>query len=180
VSNILVHREFSGTFPARVVVEKTRLVAENWNRSLRPGRIEAKDFEPYPKNPILARFFVNIGYADTLGSGVRNLYNFTKIYSGGEPELLEGNIFQTIVPLLPSENYGVTEKVTDRVTEQATEQELTILGLLKENSAYTYPQLAEKLNISRKTVGERIKSLRGKGALRRIGSDRKGYWEIID
>ncbi|MDR1299612.1 MAG: putative DNA binding domain-containing protein, partial [Oscillospiraceae bacterium] len=65
VSNILVHREFSGTFPARVIIEKDRLVAENWNRALRHGRIDPNNFEPYPKNPILARFFVNIGNADT-------------------------------------------------------------------------------------------------------------------
>ncbi|MDR1183190.1 MAG: hypothetical protein LBK67_00150, partial [Coriobacteriales bacterium] len=46
-----------------------------------------------------ARFFVNIGFADTLGSGVRNLYRYSKIYSGKEPELIEGDIFQTIIPL---------------------------------------------------------------------------------
>ncbi|MDR1321210.1 MAG: hypothetical protein LBK56_07270 [Gracilibacteraceae bacterium] len=43
--------------------------------------------------------FVNIGYADTLGSGVRNLMKYTKLYSGGEPELIEGDIFKTIIPL---------------------------------------------------------------------------------
>ncbi|MDR1157538.1 MAG: putative DNA binding domain-containing protein [Oscillospiraceae bacterium] len=99
VSNILVHREFSGTFPARVIIEQDRLVAENWNRALRHGRIDPDNFEPYPKNPILARFFVNIGNADTLGSGVRNLVKYTKLYSGGEPELIEGDIFKTIIPL---------------------------------------------------------------------------------
>jgi len=28
----------------------------------------------WPKNPLIAKFFVEIGYADTLGSGVRYLY----------------------------------------------------------------------------------------------------------
>ena len=98
VSNILVHREYSGTFPARVIIEKERLVAENWNRALRHGRIDPNNFEPYPKNPILARFFVNIGNADTLGSGVRNLVKYTKLYSGGEPELTEGEIFKIVIP----------------------------------------------------------------------------------
>lgn len=52
------------------------------------------------KNTILAKFFVNIGRADELGSGVRNLYKYTKIYTGGaEPELTEGNVFKIIVPL---------------------------------------------------------------------------------
>jgi ATP-dependent DNA helicase RecG len=99
VSNILAHREYSKGFPAKIVIESDRIYAENWNRSNRYGRIDPKDFTPDPKNPIISRFFVNIGRADKLGSGVRNLYKYTKIYSGGEPELIEGDIFKTIVPL---------------------------------------------------------------------------------
>ncbi len=99
VSNILAHREYSKGFPAKIVIERDRIYAENWNRSNRHGRIDPDDFTPEPKNPLIARFFVNIGRADKLGSGVRNLYTFTKIYSGGEPELVEGDIFKTTIPL---------------------------------------------------------------------------------
>ncbi|MDR1015541.1 MAG: putative DNA binding domain-containing protein [Coriobacteriales bacterium] len=99
VSNILVHREFSSPMPGRIVIEKNRMTGENWNRSLHPGHLTPESFEPYPKNPILSRFFVNIGYADTLGSGVRNLFKFVKMYSGSEPELLESDVFKTIIPL---------------------------------------------------------------------------------
>lgn len=49
---------------------------------------------------IEANFFVNINYADTLGSGVRNLYKYTKIYTNGsEPELIEDDVFRIVVPL---------------------------------------------------------------------------------
>lgn len=47
----------------------------------------------------IAAFFRNIGYSDQLGSGVRNLYKYTKFYSGKEPELKEGDVFRIIVPL---------------------------------------------------------------------------------
>lgn len=172
VSNILVHREFSNAVPAKIVVEKDRIVAENWNRPLYPGRIDPANFEPYPKNPILARFFVQIGYADTLGSGVRNLYKYTKIYSGGEPELNEGDIFKTIIPLERS----VTAKVTDRVTEKVTEREAEILALISENQNITQTEMAERLSVSRKTIASRLKSLKEKGLTKRVGSDKKGYW----
>ncbi|MDR0425382.1 MAG: HTH domain-containing protein, partial [Clostridiales Family XIII bacterium] len=36
------------------------------------------------------------------------------------------------------------------------------------------------LNVSRKTVYMRIKSLKEKGLLRRLGSDTKGSWEVTD
>ena len=99
VSNILVHREYTSAYPAKIVVERDRIVTENWSLPKTPGRIDPETFTPYPKNPLLAYFFINIGRADILGSGVRNLYRFTKIYSGSEPELVDGDVFRITVPL---------------------------------------------------------------------------------
>lgn len=136
----------------------------------------AESFEAYPKNPILARFFVQIGYADTLGSGVRNLYKFTKMYSDGVPELIEGDVFKTIVPLGTSVTHGVTETVTENVTER----EAKILALLKQNKEMTQADMATQLSVSRKTIALRLKSLKGKGIIKRVGSDTKGHWDIVD
>jgi len=100
VSNSLVHREYTSAYPAKIIIERGRIVTENWSLPKNPGRIDPDSFTPYPKNPLLASFFVNIGRADVLGSGVRNLYRFTKIYAGGEePELVDGDVFTTTVPL---------------------------------------------------------------------------------
>ncbi len=57
------------------------------------------NLEPNPKNPIISSFFRNIEYADQLGSGVRNLFKYTKFYSGKDPEFKEGDVFRIIVPL---------------------------------------------------------------------------------
>lgn len=55
VSNILVHRDFSSAFPAKVIIEKDWIRTENWCRARRQGNILEPEFTPYPKNPILAR-----------------------------------------------------------------------------------------------------------------------------
>jgi ATP-dependent DNA helicase RecG len=103
VSNLLAHREYASSFMSRVVIEKERIVTENWNRSQMFGKLDPDNFTPRSKNPIIARFFVNIGYADELGSGMRNLYRYTRIYTdGAEPELIEGDIFRAIIPLAAS------------------------------------------------------------------------------
>ena len=99
VSNILVHREYSRGFLARIVIEQNRIFAENWNRPSRHGRLTLEDFKPDSKNPLLAQFFINIGRADRLGSGIRNLYKYTQIYSGDEPQFIESDVFTTIIPL---------------------------------------------------------------------------------
>jgi ATP-dependent DNA helicase RecG len=99
VSNILVHREYTSAYPAKIIIERGRIVTENWSHPKTPGRIDPNSFTPYPKNPLLANFFIQIGRADVLGSGVRNLYRFARIYSGGEPELTDGDVFKAVVPL---------------------------------------------------------------------------------
>lgn len=99
VGNTLMHREFTSSYTAKFVIEKDRMYVENANRALKEGYITMDNLEPNPKNPIIASFFRNIGYADQLGSGVRNLFKYTKFYSGKEPEFIEGDVFRIIVPL---------------------------------------------------------------------------------
>ena len=42
---------------------------------------------------------MTIGWVDELGSGVRNIYKYNKIYAGADPEFIEGDVFKTIIPL---------------------------------------------------------------------------------
>ncbi len=100
VSNILVHRDYSSAFPAKIIIDREKICTENWSKTNRMGRVVPDDFIPYPKNPVLSKIFMNIGYADGLGSGVRNLYKYTKMYSGCQPVLEEGEVFRTTIPLV--------------------------------------------------------------------------------
>ena len=44
VANILVHRDFSSSYPAKLVIEKNWLYTENWCRPRRHGNITSKEF----------------------------------------------------------------------------------------------------------------------------------------
>ena len=58
-----------------------------------------------------ARIFKEIGHADELGSGTRNLIKYGKLYSDQPIELIEGDIFKTTV--------HVADQASDQVTDQA-------------------------------------------------------------
>ncbi|MDR1616020.1 MAG: putative DNA binding domain-containing protein [Syntrophomonadaceae bacterium] len=102
--NCLMHREFSSSYIAQFVIEKDRMYTANANRAETGDMITPDNFRPNPKNPIIAAFFRNIWMADELGSGVRNLYRYGKIYSGKTPQLIDGVVFRIIVPL--ADNYS--------------------------------------------------------------------------
>ena len=100
IANILVHRDYSSAFPPKVIIEKDWIKTENWCIPRRHGNIISDEFTPYLKNPLIQQFFANIGRTDTIGSGVRNLYKYTPIYSeGGKLELIEDDVFKITIPL---------------------------------------------------------------------------------
>jgi ATP-dependent DNA helicase RecG len=113
VANILIHREYSSAYVAKMVIGNNEVVFENANRPHGFGFIDPNDFIPYPKNPTIAKVFKEIDYADELGSGVRNLYKYSKIYGGSDPKLIEEDVFKIIVPL----------KSTPQATPQVTPQD---------------------------------------------------------
>jgi ATP-dependent DNA helicase RecG len=107
--NTLMHREFTSTYIAKFIIERDKMYTENANRAASDNPLTPNDFEPNPKNPLKAAFFRNIGLADELGSGVRKLFKYAKRYSGKEPELIDGDVFRTVVPLDDSYSFDGEE-----------------------------------------------------------------------
>jgi ATP-dependent DNA helicase RecG len=181
VSNILVHREYTSAYPAKIIIERNRIVTENWCLPKAPGRIDPDSFTPYPKNPLLANFFINIGRADVLGSGVRNLYKFTKIYSGGEPELIEGDVFKTIVPLSLSDievndKLPMSDNVSDKKSDNAHRK--AILAYLEKNREINTATAAKLIGRTPKTARRVILLLIDEGIVVASGANRNRVYRI--
>ena len=115
IANTLIHREFTSSYTAKFVIEKDRMYTENANRSSGDGIITPDNMEPNTNNPIIASFFRNIGWSDRLGSGVRNIFKYSKYYSGEEPEFVEGDVFRIIMPL--NEDYSYDNPQNDSIDE---------------------------------------------------------------
>ena len=96
-SNILIHREYTNAFPAKLIIERGQVRTENSNKPHGFGVINPTDFSPFPKNPVLGKFFRQIGWVDELGSGMRKLMKYGKAYGGANTEMIEGDILRIIV-----------------------------------------------------------------------------------
>lgn len=123
ISNSLAHRDYSSGYVAKMIIEKDQILAENSNRTHGYGNLDLNTFQPFPKNPAISKVFREIGLADELGSGMRNTYKYTKMYSGGVLQFVEGDIFRTVIPLNDAATLKSGPKVSDQVRDQVSDQD---------------------------------------------------------
>ena len=180
--NLLIHREYSNPVPARLIITKESITTENANRPRNIGYIDINNYSPYPKNPKIANFFKEIGLAEELGSGIKTITKYNKIYSGEVPSFKDDEIFTVIVPL--------TEKVKDislEVIEEMDELKIKLLNYIKNNSGvnrqeinkYMYPlfdtQNENELNNKTRYI---INFLRERDLIYNKGTKNKPQWVI--
>ena len=101
IANAIVHREYTSAYATKLLITDVEVTITNPNKPLFHGVIDKDNFNPYPKNPNLRKFFTALGWAEEIGSGVRNTNRYVPIYSdGAHPIFIENEIFTAKIPLL--------------------------------------------------------------------------------
>ena len=109
VANIVAHREYTSAAPATMTIYRDRVEFKNPNIPHGRGPIDPSHFTPYPKNPTICKFLIQLGRYEELGSGVSNVIKYQPFYAPGAPlpTFIEDDMFTTIVPSIsPRETNG--------------------------------------------------------------------------
>lgn len=126
--------------------------------------------------------FYRAGYIESWGRGIQKICDACKSLGAEEPEyIVHGEDIMVKFKALQSAKVTekVTEKVTDKIYGELTENERKILEILDENPFSTYIEIADKLMVSRKTVSQKIRGLKDKGIISRVGSAKRGHWKRV-
>ena len=129
-----------------------------------------------PYNPNIAHVFYLAGFIESWGRGIEKICSACEKDGVPQPEYII-NPGDIMIKFTAPEDRVI--RVTEKVTDEVTDKEQAVLNLLAEDPGYSMPQLAKRLGVSRKTVVERLKKLKEAGFLERVGSDRKGYWKLL-
>ena len=87
---------------------------------------------------------------------------------------------QFVEPLndpVKAKNDPVNDPVNDSVNDSVRRN---ILQHLKQNPKANYSDIADKTGYSAATIKRHIQNLKKTGIIERIGSDKTGYWKIIE
>ncbi|OGV75134.1 MAG: hypothetical protein A3K19_13325 [Lentisphaerae bacterium RIFOXYB12_FULL_65_16] len=197
VSNVLAHREYMDARPATFTIFRDRVEVVNAAHAHGRGPIKPERFAPYSKNPIICRFFRQMGRAEELGSGVLNVSKYLPVYAkGAKPRFVEGDPFVTVIPLPVDtgvngsaesrDGTGVkargktgvasSEKSSEEGSEKSSEK---IISVIARDSRITAREIGARIGLTPRAVEKQISKLQAAGRLRRVGPDKGGHWEVI-
>ena len=171
VSNMLIHREYANPHSAQLVIGRDGISTRNASRSLFTGRITPENLDPTPKNPGIAGFFAQIGLAEELGSGTRNLFKFSRLYSGAEPVLEDGDFFSAFIPV-PGALPGQRHATGDGTFEAA------VVAFLRSRGVATAAEIADATVEAPRTTRRKLASMVNSGAIERIGAGRSTAYRL--
>lgn len=188
VANLLVHREFTNGSPARLFIYKDKVVTENANRPHTYGRLLPDNFSPYAKNPVIAKFFTQLGHVDELGSGILNVNKYLPFYTPGQlPVFDEGDMFRITIPLEAQPSGGVNKEtggvfggVFGGVNDTAKMRWEAILNLLSKHGGLKASQIAEETGLPKRTVERDLGQLKEQEMIIFKGSPKTGGYFLKD
>jgi ATP-dependent DNA helicase RecG len=176
-ANLIVHREYTNAHPATFIIYKDRVETENANNPHGEGPINPDNFAPFPKNPAIAKFFMQLGRVEELGSGVLNVNRFIKEYAvTNSPQFIEGPIFKMVIPI----SEGVTV-IDEGLNEGLNEGLKSLLEAIRSNPGIKAKDLVTLLeNRPIKTIERQIKDLVIKKYIERRGSKKTGGYYLTE
>lgn len=180
--NAVVHKDYSAGIPIQISVYEDKLYIANVGHLPETWTLEnlISKHASRPYNPNIAHAFYLAGFIESWGRGIEKIFDACREDHVPTPEytIHPGDIMIKFTAPEGRIIHTKQGRVTEKVTEKVTEAERHILELLLEDPAYSQSVMAERLSVSRKTISLRIKSLKEKGIITRVGSDTKGHWVI--
>lgn len=180
--NAVCHKQYQSGVPIQISVYEDRLyvanvgsLPEDWTLEKLMNKHTSK-----PYNPNIAYVFYLAGFIESWGRGVEKICKALKNENLPMPEYIV-NSDDIMIKFSGTEDCIVrvprqlSEKLSEKLSDKFSEKEQKILDLILEDPGYTSQQTAQRLNVSRVSVTKYLKTLKEKGLVERVGSDRKGY-----
>lgn len=125
----------------------------------------------FSRNPKIAEFLHQYEYVKEFGEGVDRMFNEMENAGLPDPEYTDNAFMLNVTIRNGVINEGI--KSTLNANEQA------VLKLIAAAPKITKHEMKEKTSLSMSTVERTIKSLKEKGIIERVGSNKTGRWRII-
>ena len=176
VTNMIIHADLMLNGILRIEKYDDRIVLTNPGLLKLPIEQIYQGGESKARNQRMQNMFRMIGYGENPGSGFPLILNAWNEKHWIRPELVEQPELMQVKLTLYFENDPVNDLVNDPV--KLTDRQNMILQMFDEDKTLSKERLCEKMGLSKATIKREIAYLKSIGKLKRIGSDKTGYWLV--
>ena len=166
ISNLIAHREYTSAAPASLTIFKDKVVFKNPHVPHISGKLDPAHFTPFPKNPTICNFMLQMGRYEQAGSGVYNVTKYLPHYTPYATPIFEEfhDIFSITIPLPTT-----IDPFGGSYTKETGEPYLVETETKK---PFTYP----KATVARKSPHEPLRELRSESWLESRPKSRLQSW----
>jgi len=174
VLNAVIHRDYFEK-GANIMVEIFADRLEITSPGGLPKGLKPEDFgkRSVLRNPNIANLFQRIEYIEKMGTGIRRIQKMMSD-AGMPPVIYRWDNFVTAVFLLESKKES--GKMSGKTSGKTSGK---IIDIISDNPNITIPEISEMLGITERSVQRNMHNLQKDGKIKRIGSRKTGYWQII-
>jgi len=183
IANMLIHREYTNAFPSTFTIYNESVETKNANKPHVYGLLYPNTFQSFPKNPNIAQLFTQMGRSEELGTGIRNVYKYSKAYSGSDKIVFsEEDIFISKVPLKYHnlKNGELNGGLSGGLSGGLNEGQQKVFRLIQENEGIKVKDISIRLNMPVDTIDKHIKVLINKNLIERQGSKKTGGYYMVN
>ena len=185
VVNSFAHADYRGMSENEIDITPTQVEIYNpgeFPENYTPEMFAKERIKSMPRNRVILNTLYKSKDVEIFGSGFRKVFALCDKF-GNRVESFSGNGGFSFVFYRDTDNKDVTINGTTNVTKKGTPKRATtdetVYGLLKSDPTLTRDSLALSLNKSVRTIQRALDKLSQEGKIRRMGSNKKGYWEVF-
>lgn len=157
-------------FDDRITVERPGIL---------PGIVRLNNLRNihFSRNPNIVRFLHEYDYVQEFIEGIDRMFNEMAAAGLPAPEYRD-NAFMLNATIRNGVISEADKVINEIINISVTKQ--TVLATLKKKARITKVELQEETSFGKSTIDRAIKALKEKGLIERVGSNKTGYWKIIN
>lgn len=180
VVNSFAHANYRGETEHEIDITPTEIEIYNpgsFPMNLTPESFVTKRHKSLPRNKVILETLYKCKNVEMFGSGFKKVYGLCKAEGVKVKYNLDPYGFSFFF-LRNSDNIP-TQNVTNKDDSWMSKIDKEVLSIIKENPTTSSKEMSEKLDCTLRTIQRSLSSLKENGKIKRIGTLRRGYWEII-
>lgn len=175
IINSFAHARYDGNIQQEIDIYSNRIAIINpgsFANDFMPNDFFYRDLKSYLRNQAIADVLYLYKDVETCGHGLKKIYRLCKEAKVSISYINNENDFTIEFSRIDRNKIG-------ELNGELSKEEFSVLTVFKTNKNVIKAEVIKQAGLSSRAIDRIIKSLKEKELLRRVDSNKNGYWEVL-